>query len=175
MINNRCSNWHCCTMLTSIFTKKYLISLTVVNTYCSCCLYKIICENQNITSFQKTILCIVQQLVLVRANKVHLNAWNIISITLQKWSLKRDKISFVFTKFSWEPILDLVQSRSPYFLLSFWSRESNKSFQTCFVNYQQCKRMQLWLYDIFGWFQALSNTFKLSVEQPPSIDQADSC
>ena len=31
------------------------------------------------------------------------------------------------------------------------------------------------LYETFRWLEALSNTFKLSVVQPPSIDQADSC
>ena len=35
MVNNS-SNWHCYTLLTSIFTKESLISLTVVSTYCSC-------------------------------------------------------------------------------------------------------------------------------------------
>ena len=31
------------------------------------------------------------------------------------------------------------------------------------------------LYDTFRWLQALWNTFKVSVVQTPSIDQADSC
>ena len=57
--------------------------------------------------------------------------------------------------------------RSPYFHLSFWSWKSNKpSFQICFVNSQQWKRMQvqhslfhfMTLSDGFRHFQTLSNS-----------------
>ena len=71
-------------------------------------LFLLLAENHFVktkTSHHST-FCIVQQIVSVRASKILLNQWNIISITLQKWSLKRDKISFVFMKLPWEPILD---------------------------------------------------------------------
>ena len=95
MINNS-SKWHCYTLLTSIFTKKYLISLTVVSTYS---MVLVACRK----SFVKTktshhsmfLYCPTNGLISVRASKVHLNQWYIRSITLQKWSLKREKIDIL--------------------------------------------------------------------------------
>ena len=63
-----------------------------------------------------------------------------------KMILKRDKISFVFTKLPWEPILDRycsIEIPILYFLLSFWSWASNKPFQICFGEFStvqgECK------------------------------------
>ena len=164
-------------MLTSIFTKGYLISSTVVSTLFLLLVETHLWKSKRHIISSTFLYCPTLELVSVRASKIHLNQWNIISITLQKCSLKRDKIFFVFTKLSWEPILDdVVQSRSPYFLLSFLSWASNKLFQICFREFAtvqgECKCNAVYFtYD--GWLQALSNTFKLSVVQPASIVQAD--
>ena len=106
--------------------------------------------------------CIVQQIVSVRASKkkIHLNQWNII------WSLKRDKISFVFTKLPWEPILDrywpVLFNRDPHTVLAFVVLILGKQ-QTLSVNSQQCKEnastiQSISLYDTFRCLQALSNS-----------------
>ena len=162
MINNS-SKWHCYTLFTSIFTRKYLISLTVVSTL----LFWLRVEN-HLRKPKRHIIPrfrIVQQIVSVRASKIHLNHWNIISITLQKWSLKRDKISFVFTKLPWEHILDRycsIEIPILYSLLSFWSWASNKPFQICFGEFStvqgECKYNTV--YFTLWHFQVPSGTFK---------------
>ena len=130
-------------------------------------LFLLLVENHFVktkTSHHST-FCIVQQIVSVRASKIHLNQWNIISITLQKWSLKRDKISFVFTKLPWEPILDWycsVEIPILYLLLSFWSWTINKPFQICFGEFStvqgECKYNTV--YFTLWHFQVPSGTFK---------------
>ena len=127
-------------MLTSIFYQKVLDFLD-----CSSHLLFLLLVENHLWKPKRHIIplfCIIQQIVSVRAT-IHLNQWNIISITLQKWSLKRDKISFVFTKLPWEPILDRYCSIILYFLLSFWSWASNKPFQICFGEFStpqgECK------------------------------------
>ena len=125
--------------------------------------------------------CIVQQIVSVWASKIHLNQWNTIIITFQKWSLKRDKI-FCFHEIAMRanpwPVLF---NRDPHTsFCRFDLEQATNPFKYASVNSQQCKEnasaiQSISLYDTFRCLQALSNTFKLSVVQPASIDQGDSC
>ena len=129
--------------------------------------------------------CIVQQIVSVWASKIYLNQWNTISITLQKWSLKRDKISFVFTKLPWEPILDQYCSIEipilPFVVLILSKQQTLSNMLRWILNSSRRMQVQYSLFHFmtlsgaFRCLQAPSNTFKLSVVQPASIDQADSC
>ena len=126
-------------------------------------LFLLLVENHFVktkTSHHST-FCIVQQIVSVRASKIHLNQWNIISITLQKWSLKRDKI-FCFHEIAMRanPWLVLF-NRDPHTVLPFvvlilGKQQTLSNMLRWIIN--SASRMQV-QYSLFH-FMALSGAFR---------------